>query len=558
MFERHDPLGSQTPDSLAERLRIGPGNWIPLEEFAPLPRCLEWRLSRLYWDLHGPRAFYGGDVPYASINDGRLSADAARLLAELRPGTNPGPVRILEVGGGSGLFAKLFLDELRLRSPALYDATTYVWTDATPAMVRQAEADGVFADHADRVRMCVLAVPDAGALAREAGDGFDLVIANYLLDNLPATVLRIGGDGLEELEVRATLREDLDPSRLGGFTPHEWAARASDPATPLPDLVNLYPWFSLECRHRPVDAAALPFGALIPKPSGDAPSLWTHHETAWAWLREVLAFVRAGGGVLISDYGHSPLKNQERLVATQHFGGSLANGVNFDELSAFPLVEPDWQVSAPETDAKHLSTRWVGRRADKLPAEIFRLIFDGRRRDRPMELLAEARERTEHGRTEEARWLFMKAHGHAPRCWHVIERHASFCLSHLKDFQAAHDLAETGLRLHPHYPSLWNVKGDALYELKQFAEAGGCYRRAIAINPREVRGRLNLVYVHLETGRYPEALAVLAEALALDREGDFRDALLDKQRQVLLRISVDARDALSQQLNRFRNIDAPG
>ena len=262
--------------------------------------------------------------------------------------------------------------------------------------------------------------------------------------------------------------------------------------------------------------------------------------------------------MLISDYGHFPLRNHERLVATQHFGGSLANGVNFDELSAFPLVEPEWQVAMPETDAKHLSTRWVGRRGDELSAGIFRLIFDGRRRDRPMDLLAEARERTEQGRTEEARWLYMQAHRHAPRCWHLIERWASFCLTRLKDLQAAHDLAETGLRMHPRYPPLWNVKGDALYEQKRYAEAGDCYRQAIAIHPREVRGRLNLAYVHLETGRCAEALAVLAEALALDTQGDYRDALLEKQRQVLLRISIDARDAMAQQLNRFRNFDASG
>jgi len=97
----------------------------------------------------------------------------------------------LEVGGGSGLFAKLFLDELRLLSPALYENTTYLWTDGSPAMVQQTDAKGMFSDHSSRVRTRPLPVPGMAALATDARDGFDLIIANYLLDNLPARVLRL-------------------------------------------------------------------------------------------------------------------------------------------------------------------------------------------------------------------------------------------------------------------------------------------------------------------------------------------------------------------------------
>jgi tetratricopeptide (TPR) repeat protein len=556
------PAHSGTPPpkparTLIERLRDGPGEWVPLEEFSPLPRCLEWRLSREYWNLRGPTAFFGGDVPYAAINDGRLSADAAQLLAEIRSSPNPGPVRVLEVGGGSGLFAKLFLDELRILSPSLYDATTYFWTDASPVMIRQAEADDVFADHAGRVQTRLLPVPGMAALGAEAQEGFDLIIANYLLDNLPATILRLSKGLLEELEVRATLRADQDAYRLRGRTAREWMERASATGGQDPELVELYPWFSLECRYQPVDRASFTFGSLIPDPSDGAPKHWSHHETTWIWVTETLPLLRPGGGLLVNDYGHFPLQRPSRLIAFQHYGGSLANGINFDELSSLSRIKPDWQAVAPETDSKQLHSRWINRRADELSAGIFRLVFDGGRRDRVTELLDQARERAEDGRTEEARWLFWQAHERAPRCWHVLERWASFCLTRLRDAQTARDLAENGLRLHPRHPALWNVKGDTFYDHKRYAEAEACYRRAVEINPRETLGRLNLAYVHLETGRHAEALAVLAEALALDTQGDHREPLLEKQRQVLQRISLDARESLSQQINRFRNFDAP-
>lgn len=556
MAAPQEPQEVRPATSLDERLRSGPGEWVPLEEFGPLPRSLEWRLARRFWDLRGPKAFFGGEVPYAVINDGRLSADAARLLVELRVGAKPGPVRILEVGGGSGLFAKLFLEELRVLSPAIYEATTYVWTDASPTMLKQAEAEGAFGEHAGHVRTHLLPLPGMAALGELAGEGFDLVIANYLLDNLPATLLRLSSGGIEELEVRTTLRADLAPARLGGRSPRERKERARANGEADAELVDLYPWFSLECRRRSVDRASFKYGAVIPAEEG-APEFWTHHEMAWTWLKETMPLIRPGGGVLMSDYGHHPRRKPDRYNANQHFGGSMANGINFDELESLPRLEPDWQATAPETDSKHVQSRWMCRRGDALSTGLFRLIFDGQRRDRVSDLMEQARERAEDGRVEQARWLFYRAHRLAPRSWHLLEMWAAFCLGRLHDAVTARELIEKAIHLHPRHPMLWNIKGDTFYEQKNFTEAEACYRKAMELNPREIRGRLNLAYVQLDTGRYKEALVALAEALGLDTQGDHREALLEKQKQVLVRMTIEARDAVAQQVNRFRNLDAP-
>lgn len=540
---------------LEERLRDGPGEWVPLEDFAPLPRCLEWRLSRQYWGLRGPAAFFGGEVPYVAINDGRLSADAARLLVEIRASA-PGPVRILEVGGGSGLFARLFLDELRILSPALYNQTSYVWTDATEEMVRRAAKDGIFDAHGERVRPRVLEVPGMASLIEDGSGPFDMVIANYLVDNLPATLLRLSENRLEELEVRASLRADLGATLLGGRTPQEWQQCVRPQVSLESDLLQLYPWLSIECRFRPVERASFAFCALIPEPAPGAPRYWPHHVAAWVWLREVLPLVAPGGGVLINDYGCFPLSKPDRPSPNQRFGGSLANGVNFDELNSFLHLEAEWQLAAPESDSRQLCSRWLTRRTDSLSAGVFRLIFDGSRRDQALDQITQACARADEGRYEEARWLFMSAFAHTPRCWHLLERWATFCLTRLKDPETAFELAEAGLKLNPHHPALWNIKGDAHYEKGNLTESEICFRRAVRIHPREVRGRLNLAYVFLDTGRLPEALAVLAEAMALDTQGECREALLEKQRQVLQRLAATARDAQIQQLNRFRNLDA--
>jgi tetratricopeptide (TPR) repeat protein len=552
--------------ALEESLQRGPGEWVPLEAFATLPHCLEWRLARQYWQQQGPAAFFTGDVPYASINDGRLSADAARLLAEIHAGARPESIRVLEVGGGCGVFAKLFLDELRILAPELYAVTTYVWTDATPEMVRRAQVDGVFAAHEERVRLHELDLPEMASLGlhadaeadaeAEADAGFDLVVANYILDNLPATLLRVSPNGVEELEVRATLPAKLDPALLGGLSAQDWVERISQSDASQAQLVPLYPWFSLECRYRPVSRADFAFGQLITEGTADGVTHWHHHEAAWQWLGKLLPQLRPKGGVLVNDYGHFPLQHQTPPTAMQHFGGSLANGLNFDELAAWPLCAPDWQVVAPATDGRHLISRWVGRCAQPLAASLFQLIFDGARRERVPELLEQARDHAARNRTEEARWYFWEAYQRSPRCWHVLEVWATFYLGKLKDAATACALAEAGLRLHPRHPPLLNIRGDALYELKRYAEAEQCYLQAVALNPRDIRARLNLSYVHLKTGRLAQALSVVAEALALDTQADYRDALIEQQRQALQQLSTQTQAALKQQLNRFRNLDS--
>ncbi len=557
------PAGAASAaESLERRLRDGPGDWVALEDFAPLPDCLEWRLSRAYWDQRGSSAFFGGDVPYVAINDGRLSCDTARFLVELCAGDAARAPRVLEVGGGSGLFARLFLDELRSLSPELYDTTTYVWTDASPAMVEQAVRHGTFAAHADRVQLRRLELPAMADLDDAADGGFDLVIANYAVDNLPATMLRLAPGRIDELQVRATLPRGLAPARLHGQSADEWAARLRDGRAGEHELVELYPWFSLECRYMPIGREALPLGAAVPDPPAGQVWHWLHHESALRWLGHAVPLLRLGGALLVNDYGYDARAGGARREAFQHYGPSVANGLNFADFECFVDHQAGWAMTAPAQDSNQVSSRLIVRTDDGQPGDafalrLFRLLFAGPRRDRVLDLLTEAGASADARRLEEARWLYWQAREAAPRCWHVLERWAQFCLVHLKDAHAAAGLAQAALQLHPRHPALWNTLGDARYELGQFDSAESAFLEAVSVNARDIRARLNLAYVHQLRGEFAPALQRLAEALAIDTQGDQREALLEKQRQVLLAQSLDARDGILQQMNRFRNLDAP-
>ncbi|MCZ6835268.1 MAG: hypothetical protein O7G85_05780, partial [Planctomycetota bacterium] len=111
-----------------------------LQEYCPLYESVAWDLSRQYWDARGAGAFSSGDVPFIVNNDGRLSADAALLFVEqLEAAEADGSLEpewfVLELGAGSGLFAKQFLDVLRRESETrgrdYYQRTTYVLTDGS-------------------------------------------------------------------------------------------------------------------------------------------------------------------------------------------------------------------------------------------------------------------------------------------------------------------------------------------------------------------------------------------------------------------------------------------
>ena len=53
------------------------------------------------------------------------------------------------------------------------------------------------------------------------------------------------------------------------------------------------------------------------------------------------------------------------------------------------------------------------------------------------------------------------------------------------------------------------------------------------MNPSDVRSRYNLAWVYTREKSFPAALETIAQAFSLDRTGEFRDRLLQKQQEVL-------------------------
>jgi tetratricopeptide (TPR) repeat protein len=513
-----------------------------IEEFRPLHRALEWRIAELYWQRRGVLPFARNEVPFVINNSGRLSECAAEVLvANCLEAPPEGLLEVVELGAGTGLFARYFLDSFRERCERgnhdFYRRLRMVVTDRSPATVEQWGQRGVFDGHRDHVTTLVA---DATA-GIPAGGPVRAVFCNYLLDVLPAAIVRRGSSGAaEQLCVRTHLVDDDALVRsytslaLEGI---RQVAASSDPA----QLERLFPLLSLldyEVAFRPQDLVPGAEEVLRGVSAGD-PVLFNFG--ALECLSRLADRLEPFGFVLLNDYG--PTRSREAIdhASCQRFGATSALGLNF------PLVEErlrrqDLTVLAPTGDqGRAIHARLVTRRPLQGTPGAFEQRFGEEGHRQVQAPIDEARSHASAGRVNEALAAYGVAVSRNPRDWTLLAEAADFVANQTRDHAAALELARVAIDLNPFYSaSLWNVLGDALYCLERFDEAHEAYLQAERIDPDDGRTNLNLAYTFLRTGDHGSALRVIARGLASDAPGMYRGQLLEKQQQVLPAVAVKA------------------
>jgi tetratricopeptide (TPR) repeat protein len=530
-------------DLLTRRTATG----LVLHEFCPIWQSLPWLRSQRYWARAGVEVFTSGEVPYVITNDGEQSRKALEVyLTSLRDAEKRGrrePISyVLELGAGSGLFAKLFLDQLRDRSKAdgtdHYQRTHYLVCDSSPGLLDDTRKSGVLADHEDHVERIDLPSKDVRAAltrtAPRAVDAIRAVHANYVLDSFPFTILSTHEGSLFELRIRTRLRAD--------------ATHPNGAPPPLEDLTALCDWLDevggkdLGSAHHPlvyeseyvrVDRNDLPAGRLVGAAGSEAASQQLVHSFgAFALLEEVLGLVRPDGYFVALDYGYPGVVADP--IEFQCFGSSVAAGVNFRQLAENAATLPGVVVAAPKTDPESLHGRLFAR--DQTPDDVvatFRALYDKEAWDAIDAPYREAISLQHEGRYEAARWKFDAAHRLQPYNWSLMEAMVAFMTYCLSEHEAAMEVAKRALQLNHLSPRLWNLLGDCYYGLDALDPAERAYLQAARVNPGDARARANLAYVHLKRGAPAEALRAVGEALALDEGGDLRDELLAKQAEAL-------------------------
>ncbi len=515
-----------------------------LQDFQPLTKALEWELSELHWSGAGITPFVENDVPYLINNSGLLSEHLAAVLFAQCAASNPsGPVALLELGAGTGLFARYFLEafaKICAQENADYvDRLTYHVTDRSGKTIAQWQELGIFSGFEQQVIMATCDATRPGHLTRSDGREIQLgqldgVICNYILDVLPATILRSGSDGAEELRIRTHLSDDKNLLAQYTSLPAQELvslSKAADPAARA-GLIPFISLFEFETRFEKTDVPAmLAAEALQASPDGERIVL---NHGAVACLDGSLALLKDKGFIAINDYGPIRRDDVDGHALSQRFGPTSALGLNFPFLEQHYAARGHLVLKPEGDDQRGLHSRLLMTSAQAETEAAFHNRFGPGAVDFFEAPVEDARKHIAAGRKGEALDAYRIALSRSPKAWQLVGEIAEFVGLQLQDLKAARELIGSALQQNPWYsPWLWNVLGDILFLDGDVPSAHEAYLCAQKIHASDARTNLNLAYTWFEFGKYDLALQSLAAALASDVRGILRPRILEKQHQIL-------------------------
>jgi tetratricopeptide (TPR) repeat protein len=527
-----------------------------VQDFVPLADSLEWELGQEYLRQRGNKAFLSdaSPVPFVVNNDGTLSRHAAEVFfASLQEAEKAEPLEdeifVLELGIGVGLFARFFLDHFRdlcqQHTKDYYDRLCYIAADRSERMLLDVLRHGVLGNHPGHYRVRqVDALEPERFLARDVmfrGQPVRLraVFLNYLLECLPAAVLEIDGDKLRQACVRTCVARNISLADHTDLTLPMLQERAKSPKFAVrQELLEVYGLFASEYDYRPAAAEKIPHSGFAIDFASTRVKRFIHSFGAIQCLDKLLELLSPGGFVLMNEYGQSKLELDER-GEHQRFSMATAIGLNFPLLEEYFRNQRKraWLVAAGDEE-RGIHTRLLGNTLSQDTRVKFLETFQLARFQSLERPILDARECVKAGRFEMAASYYHEALRLQPANWVLLSEISGFLTFQFRDPKAGMDMAKVALSLNPTCSAdLWNALGDGLYEFGRTAEARSAYVKALSVNDTDVRSRYNLAWVYSREKNFPEALAMIAEALAFDKTGAFRERLLQKQNEVLAHLT---------------------
>lgn len=523
-----------------------------IQDFLPISESIEVELSRLYFQELGTRVFGRNNVPFEVNNDGNFSMRAAKVLFESlcvsdEAGTLEPHIFVLELGVGSGLFARFLLDYFRelctQNGKDYYNRLIYFASDKSEKMLDDIEQQGLFAAHSGHYRLVPADAmqPDVDLRGVE-GFGpdetprFRAVFLNYILDMLPHTALRFDSDEVRQLFVRTCLARDIDFSEYR-LTAEQIKRRVeSDDPKVRRALVDLYPLFALEYSYRPISLDSLPYGDFAAEyDRGQSPYL-LHSHGALHCIDRLHGMLGDAGFIIINDYGQIKPDQSRAEVIHQHYGGSIACEINFLLIGDFCRSKRGMTWVQPEGEIDLIHSRMMGKNLPERVQQYYAKTYGKAAYDDGKKHIAEARLLQEGGRIEQALVAYEKALKKQPYNWVLADEVARFLMTKFDDYEAAMQMSQHGLTLNPSCSaSLWNNLGDCRKALK-LPHARECFERAVKIDPDDPRGHFGLGLVLATENEHAAALHKYADALVRDKHNEYAERIQTKQEELLTRL----------------------
>jgi tetratricopeptide (TPR) repeat protein len=545
--------------SLCEVLNAARRPSVIVQDWTPLRESLLWELGRRFYAAAGTRAFQERRcaVPFGITSDGGLADRAARVLfAKLvrneESGIRGRRVTVLELGCGSGLFARQFLDSIRELSTLLnigvYERFWYICSDASLGMLDGLRNSQVLAEHEGHYSLVRGSAVDAAALMTDGhpADGTDdgtcdAVIANYLMDSLPSDVLQVAEDGTPQ---RLWARIAAEPPANGAVStdnaPEEWVnQKCHDNGAHLAWYRAVHGTLSTEYCFVPftrgVDSYLDHALDLIERPNTPV----MVNSDALACLHSLVPAMKSGTHLMITDYPDDAMITAGGDAFVQVFGGAVASGVNFDLCAAYASTHSLVTI-APLNEHAYLKTRLIAAEVDEHTRATFMKLYDRAHCDWVDSPVLAARELASTGRTDEALASYVDAVRRQPRNWVLLEELAVFLMCGMEDYHAAAECARRAVKLNPHCSAdLWCTLGHALHHIGAIPEASDALRRSLSIDRAHVGARFHLANISASGGAPGEALRGIADALHDDVRGEWRDRLLRLQTDIITRVQSE-------------------
>jgi tetratricopeptide (TPR) repeat protein len=516
-----------------------PAAGLTLEDFTPCPQNLEWKLGTLMWQQQGIEPFVRGDVPFVINASGPGSVYAAQVLLAhcLENPPEEEFIALLEVGAGSGLFARYLLDTFQdlcqQQGHDFYERLVFHITDGSPATVKHWQHIGLFAPHARQVR---LQVCDARRPQDATRAPLRAVYANYLLDSMPTRFVRRTEAGWELLHARAWLRGDTD---LKAYTPlspgHIREAARND----FRQLLPLLPALESELRFQPLPSTyELPnlplLDAIADAISGKA---FPDCHGALEAMQNMTDLLMPAGYISVRDYGSASAESHTGSAGDTRFGEAVAHGLCFPLLKTWAASAGLHTVDTTEPDSP-MQIRLFTRRPLPQTARAFQQRPATQERVY-LETLEQARAQAAAGRVTLARKTLRDCVASSPENWHLVAEVGRILLEDLHDAAAALEPLLSSLHRNPWYnPEIWTVAGDCLQALDRHEDARSCYQRAGAVYPGDPVASARLARCDLHNHQPEHALLSAARGLVGDRKSQHRQDLLRIQQQALETLST--------------------
>jgi len=505
-----------------------------VESARPLHLSSVWAINSGFWEQTGPGAFAGGTqrdcVPYQATSDGSLSlATAALLLATARLwAADRGPCTrlvLVELGPGSGLFARITAQcwERERANDASLPPLHYLGIDTSASMLQAIKARGLLdisGISADVVQLDLSADPEAlAAVLRErcADEAPVLVVANYLLDSLPAMLLVRRQGAIEETWVELRTHGD--------------ASARLDDSRRLP-----------RCTARPADPQDRFVALAAPFLTADGWQLGVNR-AAVGVIEAIAGALGRKAMLLINDYAAEA--QAAGSPPWQHFAGSMAMGLHFATLDAFVSGSLQWSAWAPLGSDTPVVARLLADRPAPAITEAFQRAFAHVRVREAQAQVASARAAQAQGRLGDAAAAFEAAVTSVPDNWSIVTEAAAFVLTGLGKPDAAARLAKVALHANPLCAPAWNVLGDCAYRNDDFLAAAQAYEAANKAAGGDARALLNLAYCASRQQRPADALQFIARALLADADGPLTPEILRRQAEIVGRLGAGAVRAAS-------------